>query len=76
MHLHKQTGFPYEHEIKSGRLLVNLVNDTFFETESMEADVHCPNSHFECPVTKYCLPVFLRCNGKHINLNKKRTIRI
>ena len=47
-----------------GRLLVSLVNDTSFHKQVISDDFVCPPTYFECPLTKFCMPIFLRCNGK------------
>ena len=47
----------------SGRLLISLVNDTDFDVEQISENIKCPSTHFECPVSRNCMPVFLRCNG-------------
>ena len=47
-----------------GRLLVSLVNDTHFEVDDMSENLKCPSTHFECPVSRNCMPLFLRCNGR------------
>ena len=47
-----------------GRKLIYLVSDTDFTYKMYPANVECPDGYFECPYSKHCLPVYLRCNGK------------
>ena len=54
----------YNIRFLEGRLLISLVNDTNFQKQIIDEEFTCPSTHFECSFTKYCMPIFLRCNGK------------
>ena len=50
------------------RKIFHLESDTRFTFDNMTSGDPCPDSHFECPESTHCLPVYLRCNGLYQNL--------
>ena len=38
-------------------------NKAYPEYTTMKDTRTCPDTHFQCPVNGYCLPVYVRCNG-------------
>ena len=44
-------------------VLFQTITDPYPKYKTMKDTITCPETHFQCPVNGYCLPVYVRCNG-------------
>ena len=49
----------------SGRKQLKLANIKHFQFDFISDNVTCPAGYFECPESRHCMPIFLRCNSEY-----------